>query len=81
MMVDLEKFFSEKEIPNECWEFEHDNVVYIIDSDTVIKNILSTEGRERAQIAGTLMSLDFRKMPILPYLKYLAECMIKNLNN
>lgn len=77
MMIDLEKFFQEKEIPYQRWEIEHEGTTHIIDSETVIENILSTQGKERVQIGGTLFQLDFNNAPIIDYLRFLAECMIK----
>lgn len=77
MMIDLEKFFQEKEIPYQQWEIEHEGQTHIIDSETVIEAILSSKGKERVQIGGTLFRLDFANAPIIDYLKFLAECMIK----
>lgn len=78
MMMDLEKFFEEKEIPFTTWEIEHNGEVNFIDSDVVIEGILASQGNERSKIAGVLFTLDFRNEPILGYLKHLAECMIKH---
>ena len=36
MMMDLERFFKEKEIPFTQWEIEYDGQIHIIDSDFVI---------------------------------------------
>lgn len=80
MMMDLEKFFEEKEIPYTHWEIKHNGKTHIIDSEVVIEAILSTQGHERSKIAGTLFALDFKNAPIIDYLSYLAECMIKQAN-
>lgn len=76
-MMDLNKFFDEKEIPYTTWEIEHDGKIHLIDSETVIEAILASQGNERAKIAGTLFALDFKNASIVDYLHYLAKCMIK----
>lgn len=77
-MMDLETFFEEKEIPYTVFEIEHNEVKHIIDSETVIEYILLTKDKERTKIAGTLFKLDIHNAPIIDYLKFLAECMIKH---
>lgn len=77
-MMDLQKFFEEKEIPFTTWEIEHNGETHFIDSETVIEAILSSQGNERNKIAGTLFRLDFNNAPVIDYLKHLAECMIKH---
>jgi hypothetical protein len=76
MMMDLEKFFKEKEIPYKHWEIEHDGVMHSIDTEVVIEAILSSEGKERCEIAGQLFILDFNNASIVDYLHHLAKCMI-----
>lgn len=76
MMMDLKKFFDEKQLDFTVWEIRCDDEVHIIDSDTIIEMILETEGNERCKISGVLFSLDFKNACILDYLKYLAECFI-----
>lgn len=78
MMMDLNKFFQEKDLPFTVWEIAHDDQIHIIDSDLVIDMILQTKGNERLKIAGTLFSLDFKNASILDYLHYLAENLIKS---
>jgi hypothetical protein len=78
MMMDLDKFFEEKEIPYTSWEIEHDGQIHFIDSDFVIEAILSTKGTERSQIAGQLFALDFKNANIVDYLHYLSKQMIVN---
>lgn len=78
MMMDLEKFFEEKDIPFTTWEIEHNGETNFIDSDVVIEAILASQGNERNKIAGTLFSLDFKNASIVDYLEFLAECMIKH---
>lgn len=77
-MMDLEKFFEEKDIPFTTWEIEHNGETNFIDSDVVIEAILASQGNERNKIAGTLFSLDFKNASIVDYLEFLAECMIKH---
>lgn len=77
MMMDLEKFFEEKEIPYTEWEIEHEGQTNFINSDFIIQSILKTKGDERTKIAGTLFKLDFHHAAIVPYLKFLAECLLK----
>lgn len=77
MMMDLEKFFEEKEIPYTQWEIEYEGQTNFINSDFIIQSILKTKGEERTKIAGTLFKLDFHNAPIVPYLKFLAECLVK----
>jgi len=77
-MMDLQKFFDEKEIPFTTWEIEHNGQTHFIDSETVIEAILASQGVERNKIAGTLFRLDFNNASIVDYLKHLAECMIKH---
>lgn len=76
-MMDLEKFFEEKDIPTTYWQIQHEGTTHHIDSDCVIELILKTQGNERNKIAGTLFKLDFTNSSITDYLFYLAECMIK----
>ena len=75
--MDLELFFEEKEIPYTAWEIECNGENHFIDSDCVIESILSTQGKERKKIAGTLSALDFRNASIVDYLKFLGEQLIK----
>lgn len=77
MMMNIKTFFEEKQIPFTQWEIEHNGETHLIDSDVVIEAILSTEGMERSKIAGTLFALDFKNASIVDYLRFLAECMIK----
>lgn len=77
MMMDLETFFEEKEIPFTQWEIEHNGEIHIIDSEVVIEAILATQGMEKSKIAGTLFALDFKNASIVDYLHFLAKCMIK----
>lgn len=77
MMMDLNKFFEEKQIPFTHWEIEYRGQTHFIDSDVVIEAILASQGNERNKIAGTLFALDFKNAPIIDYLRYLAECMIQ----
>lgn len=77
MMMDLEKFFEEKEIPFTRWEIEHNGETHFIDSEVVIEAILSTMGPERSKVAGTLFMLDFNNGDIVDYLHHLAKCMIQ----
>lgn len=78
MMMDLERFFEEKQVPYTRWEIEHEGFTHVIDSETVIEYILISKGKERTQIGGTLFALDFKNAPIVDYLKFLAECLIKH---
>lgn len=77
MMMDLNKFFEEKQIPFTSWEIEYNGQTHFIDSDVVIEAILASQGNERNKIAGTLFSLDFKNASIVDYLRFLAECMIQ----
>lgn len=77
-MMDLERFFEEKQVPLTTWEIEHNGQFHIIDSDVVIEAILATKGNERTQIAGTLFALDIRNASIVDYLHFLAKAMIEN---
>lgn len=78
-MMDLEKFFEEKQIPYTSWEIEHNGQIHFIDSDVVIEAILATQGHERNKIAGTLFALDFKNANIVDYLHYLAKCLIDDI--
>ena len=78
MMMNLETFFEEKDIPTTQWEIEHNGVLHIIDSDVVIEAILETKGNERTKIAGTLFALDIKNASIVDYLHFLAKAMIAN---
>lgn len=77
MMLDLETFFKEKDIPYSLFEIEYNGQIHLIDTDTVIKAILSTTGNERTQIAGMLFKLDFHNASILNYLQHLAICLVQ----
>ena len=81
MMMNIETFFEEKNIPFTQWEIEHNGETHFIDSDVVIEAILATKGMERSKIAGTLFALDFKNASIVDYLRFLAECMIKERDN
>lgn len=78
MMMNLETFFEEKDIPYTVFEIEHNENKHIIDSETVIQYVLLTKGEERTKIAGTLFKLDFQNAPIVDYLRFLAGCMIRH---
>lgn len=78
MMMDLEVFFNEKEVPLTSWEIVHNGQTHFIDSDYVIEAILATQGDERTKIAGVLFGLDIRNAPIVDYLHFLAKCMIQH---
>lgn len=78
MMIDLNTFFKEKDIPFTQWEIEHDGQIHIIDSDFIIECILATEGKERHKIGSTIFSIDFTNASMIDYLKFLAECYIKH---
>lgn len=77
MMMDLEKFFEEKQLPYTEWQIEYKEQTNFINSDFIIETILKTKGEERTKIAGTLFKLDFHNAPIIPYLKFLAEALVK----
>ena len=81
MMMNIETFFEEKNIPFTQWEIEHNGETHFIDSDVVIEAILATKGMERSKIAGTLFALDFKNASIVDYLHFLAKCMIKERDN
>lgn len=75
--MNIKTFFEEKQLPYMCWEIKgSDGEFHIIDSDFVIDAILLTKGLERKKIEGTLSVLDFRNMPIMGYLKHLAEGLV-----
>lgn len=76
MMLDLEKFFEEKNVPFTQWEIEHDGQTHFIDSEFVISAILETQGNERSKIAGTLFIMDFKNAPIVDYLHHLAKGLV-----
>lgn len=78
MMMDLETFFEEKQVPFTQWEIEHNGVTHYIDSDVVIEAILASTGNERCKIAGTLFALDVRNASIVDYLHHLAKALIAN---
>lgn len=80
MMMDLDKFFKEKEIPYTEWTIEHEGIIHFINSDVVIEAILSTEGMERTKIAGTLSWLDFTNTNIIDYLYFLAKSLVSNMS-
>lgn len=77
MMMDLETFFEEKDVPLTSWEIEHNGETHYIDSAVVIEAILGTQGNERTKIAGTLFALDVKNASIVDYLHFLAKCMIQ----
>lgn len=78
MMMNLETFFEEKQVPYTEWEIEHNGTTHFIDSDVVIEAILSTKGNERTKVAGTLFALDIKNASIVDYLHFLAKAMIAN---
>lgn len=80
-MMDLNKFFEEKEIPFTSWEIEYDGQIHFIDSDFIIEAIISSQGNERNKIIGTLFALDIKNASILDYLHYLAKCKVEKWNN
>lgn len=80
-MMDLERFFEEKDIPLTEWEIEHDGEINFIDSECVIEAVLATQGNERTKIAGVLFALDIKNASIVDYLHFLAKCMIQQRNS
>lgn len=77
-ILNLEMFFSEKDLPFKLWEIKHQDTIYIIDSELVINHILSTRGEERAKIETVLSYIDFKNGDILGYLEFLGKCLIVN---
>jgi len=75
--MNLQTFFIEKSLPYTPWEIEYNGETHFIDSAFVIEAILSTENIERYEISNTLCALDFQNKPIMDYLRFLAECLIK----
>lgn len=78
MMLNLERFFEEKDLPEINWEINHNGTTHYISSSVVIEAIMGTKGKERTKIAGTLFALDIQNASIMDYLHYLAECMIQH---
>lgn len=74
----LRLFFAEKNISYQQFEIEHNGSKHFIDTDFVTDAILNTTINEQESIVNTLRKLDFYNQPINPYLKYLAEAIVKN---
>lgn len=81
MMMDLERFFEEKDISLTQWEIEHNGETHFIDSEYVIETVLATQGNERTKIVGVLFALDIKNASIVDYLHFLAKCLIQQSSN
>jgi len=73
----LKMFFAEKQIPFEQFEIQCNGNTHLIDTEFVIEAIMNTTTNEQTTVANTLRKLDFFNQSINPYLKFLAEAMIK----
>lgn len=78
----LSNFFEEKQIEYSVFEITDSNgLVHFIDSDYVIHLIFVAPVTEQRVICQTLRKLDFYNKPIIDYLKYLAEVLVKKFNS
>ena len=76
----FDRFFEEKDLEPQGWAIPDpldETVTHIIDSDYVIDAIKIAPSKEQKAVRDMLVRLDFANQPIMPYLKHLAECMIK----
>lgn len=73
----LKMFFAEKQINYQQYEIICDGTTHIIDSDFVIDAIRNTTINEQQSIASVLRRLDFFNQPINPFLKRLAQAIVK----
>ncbi|MDQ3190778.1 MAG: hypothetical protein M3Q58_04220 [Bacteroidota bacterium] len=75
----LKNFFAEKTIRCELFEIlDSEGIMHFIDTDALIETILNTSQREQETILSTLRKIDFVNGDVNHYLKFLAECLIKN---
>ena len=73
----LKLFFAEKIINYQQFEIECNGTVHFIDTDFVVDAILNTTSTEQEAIASVLRKLDFFNQPIVPFLRHLAQALVK----
>jgi hypothetical protein len=69
----LRKFFQKKNLPRQEWKVINNGSIYSIDSDRVIRSILSATPSEQQMIADSLRELDDQDGDINIFLKQLAK--------
>ena len=78
----LTTFFAEKTINYQLFEITDTNgLTHFIDTEFVIEAILSTTSTEQQVIGNTLRKLDFFNQSINDYLKFLANALVKKIEN
>lgn len=76
----FKNFFDEKEIPHTSWQFDGPTgMTHHIDTEYIIATILQLPNNtdEAKKIKLILMKLDLFNKPIVPFLKGLAEAVVK----
>ncbi len=71
--VYLNKFFKNKNLPQQEWEIITDGVTRVINNQSVIKSILTAEPEEQRILADTLYELESTDQDINQFLKHLAS--------
>lgn len=70
----LETFFEEKEIESRVFPVEHEGVLHMVQSSTVIDWIINNTAPEHQEvIAYNLRMIDFRNGNVNHFLQYLAK--------
>jgi hypothetical protein len=74
----LMTFFDEKDLSYQCWSLLDSNgTEHVIDTDFVKESIFSASSKEQETIADTIRKIDFKNGDVNLYLKFLAECIVK----
>ncbi len=77
----LANFFTEKGVNYQLFEIiDANGLTHLIDTNTVISAIFNSSIEERFIISNTLRKLDFCNQPIIDYLRFLAEALVKKFN-
>ena len=76
-MLDLEKFFEEKDLQEVVWEIEGNNSLHILSNEIVIDFIMDLpEGKNKDKIRKNLSRIDFKNSNINNFLKHIAKWLV-----
>ena len=76
-MLDLEKFFEEKDLQEVVWEIEGNNSLHILSNEIVIDFIMDLpEGKNKDKIRKNLSRIDFKNGNINNFLKHIAKWLV-----
>lgn len=72
-MINLKKYFEEKELGYKEWEFELEGILHFISNEAIIEAILEAPKAEQKKIGKMISKIDFKNGDINDYLKHLAR--------